>query len=78
VLHLPRNTEAFFDRFQAFTAREITPHDGKNPSPSRHMAPLAGSQNLPFGTLVSAFGADFVVSEMVAAKTWLDRAPGTR
>ncbi len=42
------------------------------------LAPLAGITNLPFRSLVGRFGADFVVSEMVASQDMVNERPGTR
>ncbi|MGR3468200.1 MAG: tRNA dihydrouridine synthase DusB [Shimia sp.] len=42
------------------------------------LAPLAGITDLPFRTLVQSFGADFVVSEMVASQEMVQARPGTR
>lgn len=42
------------------------------------LAPLAGITDLPFRTLVAAFGAGRVVSEMVASQELLSARPGTR
>ncbi len=42
------------------------------------LAPLAGITDLPFRSLVGRFGADFVVSEMVASQDMVNERPGTR
>ncbi|MGR3491922.1 MAG: tRNA dihydrouridine synthase DusB [Shimia sp.] len=42
------------------------------------LAPLAGITDLPFRSLVQSFGADFVVSEMVASQEMVQARPGTR
>ena len=42
------------------------------------LAPLAGVTDLPFRSLVGRFGADFVVSEMVASQDMVNERPGTR
>ncbi|MFQ6552205.1 tRNA dihydrouridine synthase DusB [Aestuariibius insulae] len=42
------------------------------------LAPLAGITDLPFRRLVSRFGADLVVSEMVASQEMVQARPGTR
>ena len=42
------------------------------------LAPLAGITDLPFRNAVSRFGADFVVSEMVASQDMVHARPGTR
>ncbi|MFQ6548374.1 tRNA dihydrouridine synthase DusB [Aestuariibius sp. 2305UL40-4] len=42
------------------------------------LAPLAGITDLPFRRLVSRFGADFVVSEMVASQEMVQAKPGVR
>ena len=42
------------------------------------LAPLAGITDLPFRSLVGWFGADFVVSEMVASQDMVNERPGTR
>lgn len=61
---------------KAFTPGN-TPHDGKN-RPIVALAPLAGITDLPFRNVVSRFGADFVVSEMVASQDMVNARPGTR
>ncbi|MCZ0810939.1 tRNA dihydrouridine synthase DusB [Roseovarius sp. EGI FJ00037] len=42
------------------------------------LAPLAGITDLPFRSLVSRFGADRVVSEMVASQEMVQARPGVR
>ncbi|MEM1236608.1 MAG: tRNA dihydrouridine synthase DusB [Pseudomonadota bacterium] len=42
------------------------------------LAPLAGITDLPFRNLVTSFGADLVVSEMVASQEMVQARPGTR
>ncbi len=42
------------------------------------LAPLAGITDLPFRQLVGRFGADWVVSEMVASQEMVQARPGTR
>ena len=42
------------------------------------LAPLAGITDLPFRSVVGRFGADFVVSEMVASQDMVNERPGTR
>jgi tRNA-dihydrouridine synthase B len=46
--------------------------------PTVALAPLAGITDLPFRNLVGRFGADFVVSEMVASQDMVNERPGTR
>lgn len=54
-----------------------TPRDGKF-RPIVALAPLAGITDLPFRNVVSRFGADFVVSEMIASQDMVNARPGTR
>ncbi len=42
------------------------------------LAPLAGITDLPFRRLVASFGADWVVSEMVASQEMVQAKPGVR
>ncbi|MEL6914955.1 MAG: tRNA dihydrouridine synthase DusB [Pseudomonadota bacterium] len=42
------------------------------------LAPLAGITDLPFRTLVASFGADLVVSEMVASREMVEAKPSVR
>ncbi|MEL6608972.1 MAG: tRNA dihydrouridine synthase DusB [Pseudomonadota bacterium] len=42
------------------------------------LAPLAGITDLPFRQLVASFGADLVVSEMVASQEMVQAKPGVR
>ena len=42
------------------------------------LAPLAGITDLPFRSVVGRFGADFVVSEMVASQDMVNERPRTR
>ncbi|MEM8787524.1 MAG: tRNA dihydrouridine synthase DusB [Pseudomonadota bacterium] len=46
--------------------------------PPVFLAPLAGITDLPFRTLVAGFGADRVVSEMVASQEMVQARPGAR
>lgn len=48
------------------------------PAPAVVLAPMAGITDLPFRDLVAGFGADLVVSEMVASGELLSNRPGTR
>lgn len=54
----------------------------RNPSEENHplvmLAPMAGITDLPFRQLVQRFGADLVVSEMVASQDMVNARPGTR
>lgn len=54
-----------------------SPCDGEK-RPIVALAPLAGITDLPFRNVVSRFGADFVVSEMVASQDMVNARPGTR
>ncbi len=47
-------------------------------SPPVALAPLAGITDLPFRQLVASFGADWVVSEMVASQEMVQAKPGVR
>jgi len=51
---------------------------GEPAAPSVMLAPLAGITDLPFRKLVHSFGADLVVSEMVASHDLLNARPGAR
>lgn len=42
------------------------------------LAPMAGITDLPFRRVVASFGADLVVSEMVASQEMIQSKPGTR
>ncbi len=42
------------------------------------LAPMAGITDLPFRSVVASFGADLVVSEMVASQEMIQSKPGTR
>ena len=42
------------------------------------LAPMAGITDLPFRQVVAGFGADLVVSEMVASQDLMQARPGTR
>lgn len=48
----------------------------RDPSPVVYLAPMAGITDLPFRNLVARFGADLVVSEMVASQEMVQRKPG--
>ncbi len=48
------------------------------PLPLVQLAPMAGITDLPFRTLVGQFGADLVVSEMVASQEMVQGKPGIR
>ena len=47
-------------------------------SPQVMLAPMAGITDLPFRQVVAGFGADLVVSEMVASQDLMQARPGTR
>ncbi|MEL6168435.1 MAG: tRNA dihydrouridine synthase DusB [Pseudomonadota bacterium] len=47
-------------------------------SPGVALAPMAGITDLPFRRLVQSFGADLVVSEMVASQEMVQSKPGVR
>ncbi|MEM1373756.1 MAG: tRNA dihydrouridine synthase DusB [Pseudomonadota bacterium] len=48
------------------------------PAPPVVLAPLAGITDLPFRTLVAGFGADLVVSEMIASQEMVEAKGSTR
>ncbi|MEL6551238.1 MAG: tRNA dihydrouridine synthase DusB [Pseudomonadota bacterium] len=53
------------------------PADGAG-APPVVLAPLAGITDLPFRSLVAGFGADLVVSEMVASQEMVEAKPSVR
>ncbi len=52
--------------------------ENKPVTPPVLLAPLAGITDLPFRSLVSAFGAGLVVSEMIASQEMVQAKPGVR
>ena len=49
-----------------------------NFAPPVFLAPMAGTTDLPFRSLVQRFGVGLVVSEMIASGEFLTKRPGTR
>ncbi len=60
----------------ADTAR--LPAEACETAPLVALAPLAGITDLPFRQIAARFGADFVVSEMIASHDMVQARPGTR
>lgn len=54
------------------------PFHTDSPGPAVVLAPMAGITDLPFRDCVAGFGADLVVSEMVASGELITNRPGTR
>lgn len=52
--------------------------DDRGPWPQVILAPMAGITDLPFRSLVSRFGADLVVSEMIASQEMVQAKPAAR